>query len=157
MGVKRREAYRDDALKLSTLALALIAIALILLVTVRLQRGMIGFVLAGLAIVLVIYWLKELYSAARKEMTPTIAKKWFYDIIDEKESITIVAEVPGPEEKVRAEVLGRTIRIYGGQDFTKEVKLPKDCELVHTSYINGVLNVKLRKKLNDRVSEAKSG
>ncbi|MEM1995254.1 MAG: hypothetical protein QXW32_07295 [Nitrososphaerales archaeon] len=158
MSARRKDSYREDALKTSTIALALIALALVLLVTIRIQRGLIGFVLAGLAVALVIYWLRELYSAARKEMTPSVAKqkKWFYDIIDEKESITIVAEVPGPEELVKAEVIGRTIKIYGGQDFAKEVKLSKDCELIHTSYINGVLNVKLRKKINDKLSETKS-
>jgi len=158
MGVKRREEYRDETLKLSTITLALIAIALVLLATIRLQRGLIGFILAGLAIALVIYWIKELYTAAKKEMTPTIAKhkKWFYDIIDEKENIIIVAEVPGPEEMVKAEVVGRTVKIYGGQDFTKELKLPKDCEIVQSSYINGVLNVKLRKKQNTKPSEHKA-
>ncbi len=158
MGVKRREEYRDEALKLSTITLALIAIALVLLATIRLQRGLIGFILAGLAISLVIYWIKELYTAAKKEMTPAIAKhkKWFYDIIDEKENIIIVAEVPGPEEMVKAEVVGRTVKIYGGQDFTKEVKLPKDCEIVQSSYINGVLNVKLRKKPNTKSSDHKA-
>lgn len=155
--MRRRDEYRDDALKISTIALALLAIALVLLASVRIQRGLIGFILAGLAVALVIYWLREIYGAARKEMTPSVArqKKWFYDIIDEKESITIVAEVPGPEEMVKAEVSGRTVKIYGGQDFAKEVKLPKDCELIHTSYINGVLNVKL-KKINGRLSETKS-
>jgi HSP20 family molecular chaperone IbpA len=158
MSVRRGEGYRDEALKLSTITLALVAIALVLLATVRLQRGMIGFILAGLAIALVIYWLKELYTAAKKEMTPSVAKhkKWFYDIIDEKESITIVAEVPGPEEMVKAEVVGRTVKIYGGQEFAKEVKLPKDCELVESSYTNGVLSVKLRKKPNTKASEPKS-
>ena len=158
MGVKRREEYRDETLKLSTITLALIAIALVLLATIRLQRGLIGFILAGLAIALVIYWIKELYTAAKKEMTPTIAKhkKWFYDIIDEKENIIIVAEVPGPEEMVKAEVVGRTVKIYGGQDFAKELKLPKDCEIVQSSYINGVLNVKLRKKQNTKPSEHKA-
>ena len=157
MGVRKREEYRDETLRLTTIALALVAIALVLLATIRLQRGMIGFILAGLAIALVIYWIKELYTAAKKEMVPSVAKhkKWFYDIIDEKESITIVAEVPGPEEMVKAEVVGRTVKIYGGQEFAKEVKLPKDCELVHSSYINGMLNMKLRKKSNTKQSEPK--
>jgi len=158
MGVKRREEYRDETLRLSAITLALIAIALVLLATIRFQRGLIGFILAGLAIALAIYWIKELYTAAKKETAPTIAKhkKWFYDIIDEKENIIIVAEVPGPEEMVKAEVVGRTVKIYGGQDFAKEVKLPKDCEIVQSSYINGVLNVKLRKKQNAKPSERKA-
>jgi len=48
------------------------------------------------------------------------------------------------------------VKIYGGQDFAKEVKLPKDCEIVQSSYINGVLNVKLRKKQNTKPSERKA-
>jgi len=157
MRARKREEYRDETLRLTTIALALVAIALVLLATVRLQRGMIGFILAGLAIALVIYWIKELYTSAKKEMVPSVAKhkKWFYDIIDEEETITIVAEVPGPEEMVKAEVVGRIVKIYGGQEFTREVKLPKDCELVHSSYINGMLNMKLRKKPNTKQSETK--
>jgi HSP20 family molecular chaperone IbpA len=158
MSVRRGEEYRDETVKLSIIVLALVGIALILLATIRLQRGLIGFILAGLAIALLIYWIKELYTSAKKEMTPAVAKhkKWFCDIIDEKENIIIVAEVPGPEEMVKAEVIGRTVKIYGGHDFTKEVKLPKDCELVESSYINGVLNVKLRKKPNTKASESKT-
>jgi HSP20 family protein len=158
MSVRRREDARDETLKLSSILLALVAIALVLLTTIRLQRGLIGLILAGLAITLVIYWIRELYTAAKKEMTPPVAKhkKWFCDIIDENENIIIVAEVPGPEELVKAEVVGRTVRIYGGQDFTKEVKLPKDCELVQSSYINGVLNVKLRKKPNTKPTEPRT-
>jgi len=158
MSPRKGERNRNEALKLSTITLALVVIALVLLATLRLQRGLIGFILAGLAIALVIYWVKELYTAAKKEMTPSVAKykKWFYDIIDEKENIIIVAEVPGPEEMVKAEVVGRTVKIYGGQEFTKVVKLPKDCELVQSSYINGVLNVKLRKKPNTKASEPKT-
>ena len=158
MSTRRREGQRDETLKVLTIMLALVAIALVLLATIKLQRGLIGFILAGLALVLVIYWIKELYAATKKEMIPSVAKhkKWFYDIIDEKENIIIVAEVPGPEEMVKAEVVGRTVKIYGGQDFTKEVKLPKDCELVHSSYINGVLNVKLRKKSNTKLGEPRT-
>jgi HSP20 family molecular chaperone IbpA len=158
MNVRRREDARDETLKLSSILLAIVAIALVLLTTIRLQRGLIGLILAGLAITLVIYWIRELYTAAKKEMTPPVAKhkKWFCDIIDENENIIIVAEVPGPEELVKAEVVGRTVRIYGGQDFTKEVKLPKDCELVQSSYINGVLNVKLRKKPNTKPTEPRT-
>jgi HSP20 family molecular chaperone IbpA len=158
MSVRRREDARDETLKLSSILLAIVAIALVLLTTIRLQRGLIGLILAGLAITLVIYWIRELYTAAKKEMTPPVAKhkKWFCDIIDENENIIIVAEVPGPEELVKAEVVGRTVRIYGGQDFTKEVKLPKDCELVQSSYINGVLNVKLRKKPNTKPTEPRT-
>jgi len=158
MSKRKGEGNRDEALKLSTITLALVVIALVLLATLRLQRGLIGFILAGLAIALVIYWVKELYTAAKKEMAPGVAKhkKWFYDIIDEKENIIIVAEVPGPEEMVKAEVVGRTVKIYGGQEFKKVVKLPKDCELVQSSYINGVLNVKLKKKLNTKASEPKT-
>lgn len=158
MSVRKRGGYRDENLKLFTITLALVAIALVLLAAIRLQRGMIGFILAGLAIALLIYWVREFYTAAKKEMTPSIAKhrKWFYDIIDEKETITIVAEVPGPEEMVKAEILGRTVKIYGGQEFAKEVKLPRDCELVQSSYINGVLNLKLKKKMNTKTNEPKS-
>ncbi len=145
MGRRRRK--DDEQVKLGLIVLAIVAITLILLTMMRIQRGLIGFILGGLAVALAIYWIRELYYTVKKEMLPTVAKpkKWLYDIIDEKDNITIVAEVPGPEEHVKVEVMEKIIKIYGGGDFTKEVRIPRYCELIQSSYINGILNVKLKK------------
>jgi HSP20 family molecular chaperone IbpA len=57
----------------------------------------------------------------------------------------LVAEVPGPQEQVKIEVLERKIKIIGGKDFSREVNLSKKVELLNSSYINGMLNITLKK------------
>ena len=80
-------------------------------------------------------------------MIPAIASKkmWVYDIIDSQDGITFVAEVPGPEDQVRVELIDRTLKIQGGQEFAREVRLPKAAEIIESRYVNGVLNVRLKK------------
>ncbi len=112
------------------------------------ERGLLGFVLAGLAVVLLIYWLKELRVVIRKDaQLPLVAKQkhWMYDIIDHPEGFTFVAEVPGPEDKVSVEVTEKTLKIKSGSSFRREVKLPNPAVIVDSKYVNGVLNIRLKK------------
>ena len=147
VGIRRKRRRNDDSFNLIMMALGAIIISIVLVTTIRFQRGLFGFLLAGLAVALIVFWLKDIRKTVRKEMMPTIAKqkKWFYDVIENSENITLVAEVPGPQEQVKIEVLERKIKIIGGKDFSREVNLSKKVELLNSSYINGMLNITLKK------------
>ncbi|MEM4297739.1 MAG: Hsp20/alpha crystallin family protein [Nitrososphaerota archaeon] len=144
-GTKRR--FDEELYSLGLLVIGILVISAVLMILVRIQRGLLGFVLAGITILLIAYWLNEIRKTIKSEMTPSIAKskKWVYDIIDEQDSITFVAEVPGPEDQIKVELQERTLKICGGQEFVREVKLPKPAEIIESKYLNGVLNIRLRK------------
>ena len=143
-----RKQAQDEVYSFAILVIGIIVIGFILLVMIRIQRGLLGFILAGAAILFLVYWLREIRRTIQREMMPPIASKqktWVYDIIDRQDGITVVAEVPGPEDKVKVELFERTLKIQGGQAFTRELNLPKDAEIVESHYVNGVLNIRLRK------------
>ena len=144
---KTKKQLDEEMYGLALLVISILVISAALMVIIRIQRGLLGFVLAGVTVLLIAYWLNEIRKTIRSEMTPSIAKskKWVYDIIDGRDGITFVAEVPGPEDQIRVELKERTLRIRGGQEFVKEVKLPRLAEIVESSYINGILNIRLRK------------
>jgi HSP20 family protein len=145
---KSSKQTRDEIYRYIILAIGIIAIVFIVAIIIRIQRGLLGFILSGVAVLLLAYWLREILRTIRKEMSPPFAstqKTWVYDIIDSRDSITFVAEVPGPENQVRVELIERTLKIRGGQEFVKEVMLPEASDIVESHYVNGVLNVRLKK------------
>jgi len=73
------------------------------------------------------------------------------DVIEDKDTITVVAEVPGvSKEDIDVKIKGRTLIISaasGDRKYYKEVELPTDVkpETAKASYRNGVLEVKIKK------------
>ena len=74
------------------------------------------------------------------------------DIFDEKESIRVIAELPGvEEEEIHLEIKGDILNLTAeGRErkYSKEVLLPcaVDADSVTSSYKNGVLEIRLPKK-----------
>jgi len=140
----------SDMTTLTITIIGLVVIGLILMVFVRIQRGLLGFILAGLAVALLTYWLKEIRKTIKKELLPSAPSnkpEWNYDLIENDDELTVVAEVPGPEDHIKVKLTGRTLEIKS-RDFQKMIRLPKDSRILTTSYLNGVLNIKLRKQPN---------
>lgn len=81
----------------------------------------------------------------RKPKSKSPSRKWTYDIIEDESVVTIVAEIPGPTECVKVEYKGNLLTLFGGERFKKKVSVQKGLSLSATSYINGILNVKLSK------------
>ena len=128
------------------LIIGLLLIGIVILFMVRLQRGLIGLVLAGIAAFLIIYWMKEIRTMILgKPKSKSPSRKWTYDIIEDESVVTIVAEIPGPTECVKVEYKGGLLTLFGGERFKKKVSVQKGLSLSATSYINGILNVKLSK------------
>ncbi|MFQ6134335.1 MAG: hypothetical protein ACE5KU_00780 [Nitrososphaerales archaeon] len=145
-GVPRvRVSDMADIASMFVFVVGLFLIGILLLFLIRVQRGLLGLILAGLAAALMIYWMREIRQIVRGEfeaIQPS-KKKWTYDVLEGKDMVTVVAEVPGPAEDVRVELRDRSLAIFGGQSFKKKVSVPKGLTLIDTSYVNGILNVRL--------------
>ena len=136
-----------DIISVAVLIIGIVVVGVILTLVVRIQRGLLGIILGGLAVGLLAYWLREFRKMARKELFPRSLpkKQWSYELLDSGAEMTLVGEVPGPEENVNATVNERRLTVKGGNNFEKEVTLPTNSEILDTSYVNGVLHIKLRK------------
>jgi HSP20 family protein len=136
--------YLADVASMFILVAGVFLVGVLLLFLVRVQRGLLGLILAGLAAALVVYWMREIRQMMKKELGPgQTAKKWNYDILEGKNIVTFVAEVPGPIENIKVEIREGSLTVFGGEDFKKKVKIPKGLRLFDISYVNGVLNVRL--------------
>ena len=144
---RSRSRASEDALSFTLLIVGTAIIGIVLLAIVRLGKGLFGVVLAGLAAALLIYWLREIRRVAKQEMPLVAPKKdkWNYDVIDAENDVTVVAEVPGPEEQVKVELNDKTLQIVGGDDFRKSLTLSGSMRLSEMTYINGILNVRFKK------------
>lgn len=129
--------------ELRPLAMALLAALIIVIIvfTLRVQRGFVGILLALLTAFVLFYWIKEV----RKMLKKPGLRDFIYEVLDEGNYVSIIAQVPGPEEYVKVLTSGKRIIIKGGGGFRKTVVLPCKVELVQQSYKNGVLTIKMQK------------
>lgn len=125
---------------LTVVLLATLMIVIIML-ALRMHRGFIGIVLASIAVFILFYWIKEV----RKMLKKSGLKDFIYEVLDEGNYVSIIAQVPGPEDDVKVLMLGKRVIIKGGGGFRKTVVLPHRVELIDKSYKNGVLTIKMQK------------
>jgi len=91
-------------------------------------------------------------EARPEELKPEVeVREPLVDIFDEKEEIIVVAELPGVGEKaIKTGMKGNILNIYAeskDRNYTKEIKLPsKVTGKIESTYKNGVLELKLKKK-----------
>jgi len=145
----RMEKDIADMISFIIIIISLIAIGVIAILLTRFQRGLLGFILTALAIALLIFWLKEIQKTIKEELKivkPSPETKWIYDIIDHETELIIIAEVPGPENKIKVNLINQDLEILGGQNFKKIIKLSEKVEIMETIYRNGILQVKLKKE-----------
>ncbi|MCD6341400.1 MAG: hypothetical protein J7L83_00875 [Thaumarchaeota archaeon] len=109
-------------------------------VLIRLERGLLGVVLTGILLVLGFYWFKEIKRAIGSGRP---RREYPLEITEEKNVIDLIAQVPGPEEAVSFEISGKKLLVRGGMGFKKVVKLPYRVRVLRSSYINGILHIKL--------------
>jgi len=122
--------------------LLILAVAAVLAFVLRLQTGLLGLVLGGLGVLLAFYWFKAL----SKSLSTSHWDEYLLEIRNEGDFLDLTAQVPGPENKVRLELLGRTVVLRGGMGFKRTVKLPYEAILRELRYVNGILNAKLVRK-----------
>lgn len=141
----RTDNYQEFVSTLVTIV-GIALIAVLGLILVRIQRGLLGMILAILAAGLLAYWLTELRRTVKKELKPIIPRRgWQYEVMDGAEEVTFVAEVPGPAEQVKVNLTEEVLEIEGGKGFKQTVNVPSKVKISGYSYLNGVLQVKMKK------------
>jgi len=121
---------------------------IILIIILRLERGFLGLILGGASIALFVYWVREFKKIINDDKQfPSLSnrKKWQYDIFENDNEITIVAEVPGPEKEILIDIINKTVKI-SNENFSEDIKLKKEVSIINKSYLNGILNLKLKKE-----------
>jgi len=139
----------EETASLTILVIGVLVIGILLVFMIRIQRGLLGVILAGVATALLLYWLREIRRTVKKEWlgeTPPSKSEWTYDLVDRGAEIAVIAEVPGPEDQISVKIVDHSLEIRGGENFFQQVKLPKDVEAPETTYNNGVLQVILKRK-----------
>lgn len=138
-GRSRQVESNTSFITYAIVAIILIAIATILM---RFQPGLLGIVLTALTAGLAFYWIKELNKNLRKSMW----KDLLCELREEDDHLSLTAQVPGPAESVRIEVLGKKLLLRGGLGFKRVVNLPYEVKVMDMRYVNGILNAKLVRK-----------
>lgn len=148
-----REKVKDnnyEVLKDLTLILFLIIGLTLLIVSLRLFRGIVGLIVGSLMLGLLAYWFMEIRkTASSKTFKVNKTTSWLCDVIDEGEVLKVIAEVPGPEQKVKVKLVKNNkllIKSIGG--FKKTVNLGYKVKVKDVSYSNGILNVTLKKDVS---------
>jgi len=156
MSDRKLEPNIAGTVSFAILIVGIILIGIILTLVFRAQKGLLGVALAGSAIVLLAYWLKEIRETLRKEWIPVKPTKevgWAPEIIKTNDEVVVVAKVPGPEEKVKANLHYRTLEITGGRNFWKTIELQEEFEELQATYKNGILSIRLMKRRTSSYAE----
>ena len=148
LAIQRSQRYLSQEItSLLLLVVGIIAIGVVLTALLRTQRGIIGVVLGGVAVLILIYWMHELRKLTKTQPRHALAREteWNYDLIEGADLLTVVAEVPGPGDAVRAHLRQRSLEIRGGNGFRREIPLSVPVRLAEIVYNNGILTVRLIK------------
>ena len=143
--MKKRSKDQTD---IAVTAFALIVVTIVILITVRLQRGLLGLLLGGLAVSLTIYWLHYIFKAVRmKRLLGMTAKSepWQPDIIDLGDELLVVGKIQIPKEEINVQVNDRALHVQSGSGVRARITLPIQAETSNVSYRNGVLEIRLKK------------
>ncbi len=98
--------------------------------------------------------IEEFGNVRRGRLRPVISEEVepLVDVIEENDTIKVVAEMPGVEkEKIKLKAVGRKLIIRGSNErktYYKEVELPAEVDMgsAKATYRNGVLEITLKKK-----------
>ncbi|MGB9718892.1 MAG: Hsp20/alpha crystallin family protein [Thermoproteota archaeon] len=141
---------------LGILLVAVATVVILLIVLFKLKGGILGVMIGILAAAALTYWVIEVKRILKEQKAPSLGKReWFYDLIEEEESITFVAKVPGPAQEVKVKIVRGMLEVKGGGGFLERIRMPKNVELEDEKYVNGILHVRLRKTETLRQRDAK--
>ncbi len=128
------------ASKLALVMLGILGAIIVFALLMRFQRGLLGLALTAIILLLGFYWFRELRKAVKSYRA---YERFPFELVEEGGMIVLTAQVPGPESEVSVQVLGKKLLVRGGRGFKKAIKLPYPAVLLSSSYVNGVLHVKL--------------
>lgn len=137
-----------QSLRFIILVVGIIVISIFLRYTLTAHRGILGVALGGLSIALLIYWLGEARKQTKgllRDRKKSLIIEDDVDIIEQDTTITVAGRIPGPSNLIRVGLHGRRLKIIGGSNFSREIKLKEACKIDNYTYKNGVLEIQLRK------------
>jgi len=158
----RRESKTQlaELLNYVVLIVGILVIGVVLVLLIRVQRGLLGIVLAAIAVGLLVYWINEVRKTIKRELSIPITPntmKWSPDIVYHGDEIIVVGRVPGPEEKVEVKFKHGVLEVRGGQNFHEFVTLQEHFRVEEVNYLNCVLQVRLTKGSISAVKEEEQG
>ncbi|MCS7135619.1 MAG: hypothetical protein RMJ14_02550 [Nitrososphaerota archaeon] len=124
-----------------TIVLLTALMIVVIVLALRMHKGFVGIILASITAFILFYWVKEIHKMLKKSGL----KDFMYEVLDEGNYVSIIAQVPGSEDDVKVLTLGKRVIIKGGGGFRKTLVLPHKVELIHKSYKNGVLTIRMQK------------
>ncbi|MBO3797602.1 MAG: Hsp20/alpha crystallin family protein [Thermoproteota archaeon] len=137
---------RDEQLGGLLLTVIIGIVIILLIIFFKMKGGVLGFIIGVIATMALIYWVIEIKRILKEQKAPTLwEREWFYDLIEEEENVTFVAKVPGPAHEVKVKVVRGVLEVRGGEGFLKRIRVPKNVVLEDNKYVNGILQVRLRK------------
>ncbi len=85
----------------------------------------------------------------REKAEPPSEREPIIDIFEEKDFISVIAELPGVEEKdIVTKLIDKTLEISAGK-YSKVIKLPSNPKsIIERTYKNGLLQLKIERKEN---------
>jgi len=132
--------------------MVLLFVGIIYVMSQRAGMGFVSFILIGAAAFTMIYWVHVLKKMTKEQKPKFTArdpetKNWVYDLIKGEQETVFVAEVPGPEDKVRVRLIDGILYIQGTNQFSKEIPIEgsSDMQINDFKYRNGVLTLKIKK------------
>ena len=119
---------------------------------IRLQRGFIGIILSGIALLVLVFWIREMkgffseekYLLKKSESKNESEESWLYDLFEENNEKILVAKVPGPKKVIKVKSKNNRLEILGGRKFFKVLTMPKKISINRIEYKNGVLQVRFK-------------
>jgi hypothetical protein len=145
-----RKKKQDEHISNMLSVVAIIVVALLLLILFKIKGGVLGIILGTLAVAVLVYWLMEIKNISKEQKPSADGFEWFYDVAEEGENVIFVGKVPGPGRDVKVRIADNMLEIKGGGNFKRRVQITKDAHIQETSYINGVLRVKLQKQVTEK-------
>jgi len=136
-----QKSYGDEIVETLLWTVLIAVVAFLIILSLRLKGGALSLFLIVATIAFSVYWIREL----RRGKARGLEKKWGYEVIETDKEVLVIAEVPGPEDEVKVSLDGDRLEIRGGNDFFRKVRVKKARGLIGFTYVNGILNVQLKK------------
>ncbi len=155
----------NELVSFLTIVFGIFMMGVVIALLVRLQRGLLGVILSGIAIGILVFWLIEIRRSLLNQpqgFGPFFGKKilgrmlvdepytedesWAYDLLESDGETVLVTKVPGPEGDIKVNLLGRRLKITAGQGFSKVLTMPNKIGVNKVIYKNGVLQIRFTKR-----------
>ena len=144
-----KSAYNEKALGQVIPVIIIIFLGLLYVMSAQGDSD-ISFILIGVGAITMIFWagiIKKniLSNAPRFTKREQETKKWMHDLFQSEDGFVFVAEVPGPEDKIKVRLIDEILYIRGSGGFAREIPVDgsEQMQISDFQYKNGVLTLRI--------------